>query len=92
MRVVLDTNVFVSGLLRPDGVPGQIVDYLLSGAFVVLYDDRTLGEYREVLARPRLGIPQEDAMAVRLHRSARDFAAAVAALDRPPGSRRPPIR
>ena len=64
MRVVLDTNVVVSGLLRPDGVPGLVVDYLFSGAFRALYDDRILGEYREVLARPRLDIAREDAAEV----------------------------
>jgi len=64
MRIVLDTNVLVSGLLRPDGVPGQVVDYLYARAFLVLYDARILGEYREVLARPRLDIAQEDAAAV----------------------------
>ena len=63
MRVVLDTNVLVSGLLRPAGVPGQLVDYLYSRAFLVLYDARVLGEYREVLARPHLGIPQDAAAA-----------------------------
>jgi len=64
MRVVLDTNVLVSGLLRPDGVPGQLVDYLYSRAFAALYDGRILGEYREVLARPRLDIPQDAAAAL----------------------------
>jgi predicted nucleic acid-binding protein len=64
MRVVLDTNVLVSGLLHPEGVPGQLIEYLFSRAFVVLYDGRMLDEYREVLARPRLDIPQDAAAAV----------------------------
>ena len=54
MKVVLDTNVVVSGLLHSEGNPGQILALALSGAFQVFYDERILAEYREVLARPRL--------------------------------------
>ncbi len=56
MRIVLDTNVLVSGVLNPHGAPGRIVELTLANAFVLLYDDRIFGEYREVLARPELGI------------------------------------
>lgn len=56
MRVVVDTNIVVSGLLSPAGPPGRIVDLLLSGHVVALYDDRILLEYREVVARPRLRV------------------------------------
>ena len=56
MRIVLDTNVLVSGLLNPHGVPGRIVDLLLNGKLSLLYDDRILSEYRDVLERPYLGI------------------------------------
>jgi putative PIN family toxin of toxin-antitoxin system len=56
MRIVLDTNVLVSGLLNPDGKPGRIVDLILGGRLQLLYDDRILGEYLDVLARPQLSI------------------------------------
>jgi uncharacterized protein len=56
MRIVLDTNVLVSGLLNPDGKPGRIVDLILGGRLRLLYDDRILGEYLDVLARPQLAI------------------------------------
>ncbi len=59
MRIVLDTNVLVSGLLSPHGAPGRIVEFTLADAFVVLYDDRMFNEYREVLSRPELGIEGE---------------------------------
>ena len=52
MRVVLDTNVLVSGLLNPHGPPGRVVDAVLAGTITVLYDDRIISEYREVLPRP----------------------------------------
>lgn len=56
MRIVLDTNVLVSGLHNPDGVPGRIVDLVMGGRIRLLYDDRILGEYLDVLARPELEI------------------------------------
>lgn len=53
MRIVIDTNVLVSGLLTPHGPPGRIVDGLLLGELVAVFDDRILREYALVLARPR---------------------------------------
>jgi putative PIN family toxin of toxin-antitoxin system len=53
---VLDSNVLVSGLLSPSGPPGRLVDVLLSRQLGFALDDRIEIEYREVLARPRLGI------------------------------------
>lgn len=53
MRVVIDTNVLVSGALSPHGPPGRIADAVLAGTVIVLYDDRILSEYREVLRRSR---------------------------------------
>lgn len=56
MLVVLDTNVVVSGLLNGSGTHGKIIDLALDGRFQVAYDDRILGEYEDVLARPELHI------------------------------------
>lgn len=53
MRVVLDTNVLVSGLLSPFQAPGRILDLVLAGEFTPVFDDRILAEYREVLTRPK---------------------------------------
>jgi uncharacterized protein len=53
---VLDTNVLVSGLLSPLGPPGRLVDVVLSRRLMLAFDDRLELEYREVLARPKLGI------------------------------------
>lgn len=60
MRIVIDTNVIVSGLLSPHGAPGRIVEAMLFDAFVVLYDDRIFTEYSEVLSRPALGIERSE--------------------------------
>lgn len=61
MKVVLDTNVLVSGFLNPYGPPGAIVGLAASGDLTLCYDARILAEYREVLLRPKFGL---DAAAV----------------------------
>jgi len=53
MRIVLDTNVLVSGLLNPYGPPGRILDLILAGTAQVVFDDRIMGEYEDVLQRPK---------------------------------------
>jgi putative PIN family toxin of toxin-antitoxin system len=53
MRVVIDTNVLVSGLLGVYSYPARIIDLVYSGRFQCVHDDRILMEYREVLARPK---------------------------------------
>ena len=42
MRVVIDTNVLVSGVISPHGPPGRIVNAVMSEMIIVLYDDRIL--------------------------------------------------
>lgn len=59
---VLDTNVVISGLLSPHGPPGRLLDAILARKLHVVYDDRILHEYREVLARAKF---QFDAERVR---------------------------
>ncbi len=56
MKIVLDTNVLVSGLLNPFGVPGSIVRMMGSPGIVLCVDARILAEYREVIRRPRFQI------------------------------------
>ena len=65
MRIVLDTNVLVSGLLSPYGPPGEIVRLVSSGAVVLCLDARILAEYDDVLARNRFGF-DPDSMAALL--------------------------
>lgn len=50
---VLDTNVVVSGLLSPHGPPGRLLDAILARKLRIVYDDRILREYREVLERAK---------------------------------------
>ncbi|HRR82696.1 MAG TPA: putative toxin-antitoxin system toxin component, PIN family [Planctomycetota bacterium] len=58
MRVVLDTNVLVSGALSPSGPCGQIVELAIAGKLQACVDGRILEEYEDLLLhRSRLGIP-----------------------------------
>jgi uncharacterized protein len=59
MRVVLDTSVLVSGLLSSEGPPAQIINLFLNKTITLLYDNRVLLEYKEVLKRKKFGFKQE---------------------------------
>jgi len=60
LRIVLDTNVLVAGLLNPVGNPGRTLDLFLAGEVTLLVDDRILAEYRAVLRRPKFGFDAGD--------------------------------
>lgn len=53
MKVVVDTNVLVAGLLSPFGPPGEIVRMIASGTVSVCIEARILTEYADVLGRPK---------------------------------------
>jgi len=59
MKIVLDTNVLVSGLLTPFGPSGEIVRMLFSGGLVLHIDARILSEYQDVLNRPKFQFNQD---------------------------------
>ncbi len=61
LRVVLDTNVVVSGLLRQKGAPAAILDAATSKQFRCYVSESLLDEYREVLTRDYLGLDQRRA-------------------------------
>lgn len=53
MKIVLDTNVLVSGLLTPFGSSGEIVRMVFSGELILCVDARILSEYKDVICRPK---------------------------------------
>lgn len=53
MKIVLDTNVLVAGLLSPFGPCAKIVRMLSSGDLTLYFDSRILSEYNEVLRRSK---------------------------------------
>ena len=59
MRVVVDTNVLVAGLLSPFGRPGEVVRMIVAGSLSLLYDARIMAEYAQVLKRPKFSLNPE---------------------------------
>lgn len=58
MKVVLDTNVVVSGLLSPFSAAGEIIRMASSGDLELCYDARILSEYKDVLFRQKFPFEQ----------------------------------
>lgn len=54
IRVVVDTNVLVSALLQPLGLPAAVLMRALSGGVQMCVSDAVLAEYEEVIRRPHL--------------------------------------
>lgn len=54
MRVIVDTNVFVSGLLWKKGPPARVVDAVLAERITAVFSQATLDELEDVLSRPKL--------------------------------------
>lgn len=54
MRVIVDTNIIVSGLISSSGPPAKIVDALLQGLLIPVLSPDTLAELEAVLIRPHL--------------------------------------
>jgi uncharacterized protein len=54
VRVVVDTNVLVSGLISSSSAPRRIVNAILRGDIVPLVSPVTLTELEQVLFRPKI--------------------------------------
>jgi uncharacterized protein len=59
MKVVLDTNVLVSGFLTRTGNCAVILNLILDGRITTCLDCRIIEEYRRVCADPRLHLDQQ---------------------------------
>jgi putative PIN family toxin of toxin-antitoxin system len=53
MRVVLDTNILISALWKPDGLEAQTVSLVREGNIVAYVSTELWDEYREVLYREK---------------------------------------
>lgn len=56
MRVVIDTNVLVSGILSV-GIPYKIIEFWKNNKIEVCYTDEILREYTRVLSYPKFKLP-----------------------------------
>ncbi|MCL5957730.1 MAG: putative toxin-antitoxin system toxin component, PIN family [Chloroflexi bacterium] len=53
LSAVVDTNIFVSGLITKLGTPAQLVESLRNGAFTLLLSEPLCAEYALVFPRPQ---------------------------------------
>ena len=53
-RVVIDTNLFVSGAISPRGLPHRLLQAWRTGAFTLLISAEQRAEVQEVLSRPEI--------------------------------------
>jgi putative PIN family toxin of toxin-antitoxin system len=67
MKIVLDTNVLVAGLLSPFGPCGEIVRMVSSGELTLCVDALILAEYSEVLYRSKFGFDKDKVAALLDH-------------------------
>ena len=54
MRVILDTNVLLSGIISPQGTPARLIEAWLDRRFVLVSHALQLDEIREVSRRPKI--------------------------------------
>lgn len=53
-RVFIDTSVWISGLISPNGPPGRLLDAYVAGAIIPVVSPALLAEIRDVSRRPRV--------------------------------------
>ena len=54
MRAVVDTNILVRAVIRPQGTVGPVLLRLRQGDYTLLYGWESLAELIDVLNRPRI--------------------------------------
>ncbi len=77
MLIVVDTNVLVSALINPVGVPARVVEEIRAQTLCPVVARELIEEYRDALARARFGFPPaqvdsllDDLAALALHLNA----------------------
>jgi putative PIN family toxin of toxin-antitoxin system len=54
MRIIIDTNVFVSGLMLPASMPGRILRAAIAGDFEIVLCEAMLEEISAALHYPKV--------------------------------------
>ena len=75
MRMVLDTNVLVSALITPGGLPDRLLQHWEAGDFALVTSSAQLDELQRVLAYDKLQRFIHPDQAAKLVESIRNFAA-----------------
>ena len=60
MKVVIDTNVLVSAILKPKSPPARILRLVIQGDIELVVNQAILTEYTEVLARRKFQLEPEN--------------------------------
>ena len=66
MRIVLDTNILLSGLIAPGGVPARLIDAWLDRRFTLVSHSLQLDEFRAVSRRDKIRVLVRSSEAGRL--------------------------
>ena len=56
---LIDTNVIVSAAMKPESVPGQVLELVLDGVIVPVLNKTIIEEYHDVLLRPKFDFPEQ---------------------------------
>ncbi len=56
MTLVLNTDVFIEGVLNAESYSGRLIDYLIDERFDIMMDDRIYLEYSAELNNKKLGL------------------------------------
>lgn len=54
MRAILDTNILLSGLISPSGIPARVIDAWLNRRFTLISHSIQLDELRDVTRREKI--------------------------------------
>jgi putative PIN family toxin of toxin-antitoxin system len=73
MRVILDTNILLSGLLVAEGAPAKLLDSWERTDFTLVACEELIAEFREVAARPFFRARLRASAAELLAAGLRDF-------------------
>lgn len=66
MRAILDTNILISGLIAPDGVPARLIEAWTHGRFTLVSHAFQLDEFRGVSRREKIRVLVNPSQAGRL--------------------------
>jgi uncharacterized protein len=73
MRLILDTNILISGLLSPRGAPAKLIDAWEQKTFTLVACDALIEEFRDVTGRPFFRARLRASAAELLAADLRDF-------------------
>jgi putative PIN family toxin of toxin-antitoxin system len=90
VRVVLDTNILLSGIISPTGTPAALIEAWLDRRFILISHPLQLDELREVSRRARIRSlvrPAEIGRLVNLIRLVAEMPEALPSVERSPDPR-----